>query len=1403
MNPAREPAPAVTTYQCCKLFLSQLVSIADRNHWLIEKIPGAPEKGYFFQENSALVLPESVLKFRLRRRHSIAIDQLLAQLKADPSDTDALWLHFLTLQADIPQKDIKNVHWDNVVERERFLTAEKKKAIVRKIQQDGFAMDLNHAEGGTTVQRIYWLPFLRSASMSRRSVLSFVSLHEETPKKELLARNQLLAACSLGLSNKRTGCPKAGWAKRAKLLLSKWNAYQGLALSDADSVAEIFPCGTAKANDPVGPIFLNENSVVIVSDSIVFDEVYRSFIKEKDRADFAFSAQWPHNVFYQPTVQPDGTLSPELGKVPAPERRKITPFDGMGLISPAAARLRNALSAPGATSFQIRLPMIKGMLVEVDFLQFLQRAEADFAANGCSLHRAEEPEAFFLRDIYGIDRKIDENVHFILTKSQFKAWRWFQCAADSSPDAPKDPVKEYFAQAVGYGHSLYVCRTNKPPQKHPRDWLNYQILSTTGFSLEENFALAEPTVQTLASTAVEDACGDAARFALLHWKDPVPTNAEGQAAIQDLAQTDGDSCFRAALECCPELLFTGYGRAQVAKVRARRALAAQRGRLRVEGTTRFLIADPGAFLHALAVNCAITAQSEPSAPGSPAKLLDDTKLNAIYTVWKERFLPLELTDYTVYVPGLDISSCQTMKCGDAVCPVVSLYRNPHLSQSEQTLALAQIPGEADFLKHLTGTVLLPARSLLPMRLGGADFDGDIARVISDKAFVTPLRDTLQKSETAAEADFLSAFAALQKSKNAAAADFGSTFAALDAVPPQLPLVNMDPPKDDHKEADLSFEPSAFRQADTELFLRTGQNKVGRYSNAAVSLSAAGTAYVPGSSRTGEDRVRLMTYAVGMEIDSAKTGRVVRLPKGFCGTKDMPFLEFNRQVKSGDLRANIFSFYPSDLKPLLDRQPTVAQAACYLQTALAKPGWLNILPYYLRRRQKELELEFFVLHSLQDGHCVPPLIQKRSAQEILQLAHGASYCGDASPEAVKAQKFLASAEAYNKAQTCILAFPLKPDPALLQPRLLAALALLAGGYRTAAAKQESAAQQKDLTGRMVQLLFYHDPGKNPEHYAKQASQLQETLRACVSQGDVPVEVEDAVEALQGFARRVLTPDNLFAADRSIMLTRLLEQLCTCCGTTQPTDWESFLTLCTAAVTDGGYLLPALAAQAVAQTLLDEQALQSHTERIRAQEHAINALLQDAQTPTAGQSTHDAAACFAGLQDLYQEGDDGIFRREPIDSDHGQKHLRRLALQLTRLFRPEGETAALRKMLLAHCLALADPALDWDLYFADPALQCLTEADKRYLRRVAKTEAGDQKFLWDCAGEPLLQALQAEDHSRTVLSVTGVPITARQWLRNPVFHTDACWQEDLWCALRQSLLPPSPDTAAKGGAMTHDP
>lgn len=85
-------------------------------------------------------------------------------------------------------------------------------------------------------------------------------------------------------------------------------------------------------------------------------------------------------------------------------------------------------------------------------------------------------------------------------------------------------------------------------------------------------------------------------------------------------------------------------------------------------------------------------------------------------------------------------------------------------------------------------------------------------------------------------------------------------------------------------------------------------------------------------------------------------------------------------------------------------------------------------------------------------------------------------------------------------------------------------------------------------------------------------------------------------------------------------------------------------------------------------------------------------------------------------------------------------------------------------------------------------------------MAKTEASEQKFLWECAGETLLQTLQAKDHSRVVLSTGETSVTAQQWLHDVSLHTDPYWQISFWRALRKSIS--RLDTAAEGGAVTHD-
>ena len=83
-------------------------------------------------------------------------------------------------------------------------------------------------------------------------------------------------------------------------------------------------------------------------------------------------------------------------------------FDGEGLISKQYAKAvdKKLCGKHIHSSFQIRLPFVKGMVHEVDFKDFLTSA-------GCST----------VTDIFGVPHPVNE-VEIILTKSMFKGYGW-------------------------------------------------------------------------------------------------------------------------------------------------------------------------------------------------------------------------------------------------------------------------------------------------------------------------------------------------------------------------------------------------------------------------------------------------------------------------------------------------------------------------------------------------------------------------------------------------------------------------------------------------------------------------------------------------------------------------------------------------------------------------------------------------------------------------------------------------------------------------------------------------------------------------------------------------------------------------------------------------------------------
>ena len=225
-----------------------------------------------------------------------------------------------------------------------------------------------------------YLAFERSNSMSRQARLSFIRSDYYDAVRRRIMLDMEIGQCQL----------------------SKLYAYNGLLLSSGTRV------------EGIG---IDRPHRVIVIDNPITTE---------------------HNVPVI-TVEDDGSQS-NLRRYHRVEKRMdidTLSFDGEGIISKEyAATLDRAYCGQHThTSFQIRLPYIKGMLHQVDFKDFLKSAGTDT-----------------ITDIYGVAHRV-QDVDIILTKSQFKGFGWLRDCGMTWED--------YWAVFRKYHHALYVTNVSK------------------------------------------------------------------------------------------------------------------------------------------------------------------------------------------------------------------------------------------------------------------------------------------------------------------------------------------------------------------------------------------------------------------------------------------------------------------------------------------------------------------------------------------------------------------------------------------------------------------------------------------------------------------------------------------------------------------------------------------------------------------------------------------------------------------------------------------------------------------------------------------------------------------------------------------------------------------------------
>ena len=390
------------------------------------------------------------------------------------------------------------------------------------------------------------------------------------------------------------------------------------------------------------------------------------------------------------TVEDDGTQSStrKYHRVEKKEDIEITCFDGEGLISKEYARVvdEKLCGKKVHTSFQIRMPYVKGMLHEVDFKDFLTLCGTDT-----------------ITDLWGMEHSV-RDVDVILTKSMFKGYGWLTASGMSWED--------YWAVFRKYRHALYITNVSKEKPEKTTE-LNYQFLNTVSLKADEFRPADLPdgwdhspeedprnwlTKQT--ELAYYSFCADESfrqnyfleKFERVSWWE----RHQGKDQILAAVLKKNPSFIN-------EPIYTKRLEDEADKIVEQYAV----GRLIVAGDNRYLSGDLLDFLAFLL----------PTVPPRKRR--------------QRMFYSTAMTDH---FPESSFYAPQAAYAHDDAC---TLLRNPHIARNEE-LQLSFYDAKEErkqmrhyYFGHLTDVAMVDSNMLAAERLGGADYDGDMIKTISD------------------------------------------------------------------------------------------------------------------------------------------------------------------------------------------------------------------------------------------------------------------------------------------------------------------------------------------------------------------------------------------------------------------------------------------------------------------------------------------------------------------------------------------------------------------------------------------------------------------------------------------------------------------------------------------------
>lgn len=558
---------------------------------------------------------------------------------------------------------------------EKLCVDDKDKSL-RELFTEGMSIRFNGSDDFLT-----FVPFDRSNSMSRNYQMTFVN------------KNLITSDDPLKNIEKRLSLEMDFNESKVSIIPTKYSAYRGLSLTSGYRI------------DQNEDFCFNEETVLVLGEEYIKTSMHNNI----------------HTINAKIFKDEGGKIVKDDGA--NPKEFQTTHFDGEGLISPKyAAFINEQLDSSGgkqATSFQIRMPFTKGMLHEVDFHGFMQEG---VIKNILCYENYEDVEII---DYFEIPRKLSK-AQIIMPASMFKLKDELKKYCDEHEE--KDQMKFFFNQLRKFDHTLYISKTDLNFASTDRVNLNYQFLNPLDMDRNEFSALVEEQVKFAVNILNDD---KEARKRMLNLTVDSDVETEDEESFETPGHDSNYISWQAALDKNIEFANDNFIREKIKATGEAELKKIITGRIETKGVQRFLSDDLFCFLIYLAV-CTINLKDK--------EIIKD---NSEYQELNSLRDKAMIYDYRAYIPEWKPLKLHSRQC-------YGMLRNPHLSRNEEVLIYPFVPtakslklaedsnGEpvdfyTKYLSHLSGVVMISYRSDVAATLGGADFDGDLVKIIDNKA----------------------------------------------------------------------------------------------------------------------------------------------------------------------------------------------------------------------------------------------------------------------------------------------------------------------------------------------------------------------------------------------------------------------------------------------------------------------------------------------------------------------------------------------------------------------------------------------------------------------------------------------------------------------------------------------